>query len=161
MKYYLFISAACLLSTSSPERKYQDKKTFRELYALEGTWVMKTEKGFIGETWKKVNDDWLQSKGFFAKGADTISNESVALRVRSNGIYYTSTVNNQNDAKPVDFKLTSADIKTKTFVFENPQHDFPKRIIYEIVSNDSLHAYIDGGEGGYEEREDFYYHKAK
>ena len=32
-------------------------------------------------------------------------------------------------------------------VFENPQHDFPKRIIYRKGADDSLTASIDGGEG--------------
>jgi hypothetical protein len=30
-------------------------------------------------------------------------------------------------------------------VFENPTHDFPKRIGYRLVSSDSLEAWIDGG----------------
>ena len=32
-------------------------------------------------------------------------------------------------------------------VFENPQHDFPKRIIYRKGEADSLTASVDGGEG--------------
>jgi hypothetical protein len=32
-------------------------------------------------------------------------------------------------------------------VFENPQHNFPKRIIYRKGADDSLTASIDGGEG--------------
>jgi hypothetical protein len=30
-------------------------------------------------------------------------------------------------------------------VFENPEHDFPKRIGYRLVSADSLEAWVDGG----------------
>jgi hypothetical protein len=32
-------------------------------------------------------------------------------------------------------------------VFENPAHDFPKRIIYRKTADDALTASIDGGEG--------------
>jgi hypothetical protein len=44
-----------------------------------------------------------------------------------------------------DFKLTRA--SATEVVFENPQHDFPKRIIYRKGADDSLTASIDGGEG--------------
>ncbi|HEX7294339.1 MAG TPA: DUF6265 family protein, partial [Pyrinomonadaceae bacterium] len=44
-----------------------------------------------------------------------------------------------------DFKLTR--VTDQEAVFENPEHDFPKRIIYRKSAEDALTASIDGGEG--------------
>ena len=119
---------------------------------------MKTAKGYIGEEWIKMNDEYLQNRGFMVKGADTIITERVALKNTKEGIFYTSTVENENNKQPISFKLTSG--KNNIFVFENPQHDFPKRIVYELISSDSLHAYIDDGNAGTKKRRDFYYKKS-
>jgi hypothetical protein len=138
-------------------RQSSADKVFKKLYVLEGRWIMKTKKGFIGEEWEKMNVNYLQSKGFYIKGEDTVVTERVSLKNTDGGIFYVSTVEDQNDRIPVSFKLTSS--KNHRFVFENPAHDFPKRITYEFITPDSLHAYIDGGISASENRRDFYYHK--
>jgi hypothetical protein len=46
-------------------------------------------------------------------------------------------------------------------IFENPLHDFPKSTVYELVNNDSLHAWIDGGPYETGRRNDFYYSRVK
>ena len=119
---------------------------------------MKTAKGYLGEEWIKMNDEYLQNRGFMVRGTDTIITERVALKNAKEGIFYTSTVENENNKEPISFKLTSG--KNNIFVFENPQHDFPKRIVYELISADSLHAYIDDGAAGTKKRRDFYYKKS-
>jgi hypothetical protein len=153
-----FTIAVCFFILSLLVNKQLDSnKIFKELYALEGRWMMKTNKGFIGEEWKKMDDQYLQNRGFIVKGNDTTVTERVALRNTAKGIFYTSTVEDQNNKQPTSFKLTSG--RNDVFIFENAQHDFPKRIVYELVSADSLHAYIDDGKSGTNKRQDFYYKK--
>jgi Domain of unknown function (DUF6265) len=121
---------------------------------LEGVWKMNTKRGAIFEEWKKIDKNYLQNKGYMIKGKDTIVNERVALTNTNAGIFYTSMVEDQNNKQPIAFKMTKAE--NDMFVFENPQHDFPKRIIYKMVTADSLHAYIDDGtETG--KKQNFYY----
>jgi zinc transporter ZupT len=134
-------------------------KTFKQLYALEGTWRMQTKQGSIHEVWRKLSKHHLRSTGFFVKGTDTVITERVSLQNLDKGIFYTSTVEEQNNRRPVSFKLTGS--TGSTFTFENPLHDFPKRIVYQLVSADSIHAYIDGGPAGAEKRNDFYYSRIK
>ena len=136
-----------------------DVVDFKSLYVLEGKWIMKTKRGTIGEEWVKVSKDHLQNRGFYVKGIDTTVTERVALKQMKDGIFYISTVENQNEKQPVSFKLISA--RNNIFVFENDAHDFPKRIVYEIARRDSIHAYIDGGPGDAGKRQDFYYKKVK
>jgi hypothetical protein len=38
-------------------------------------------------------------------------------------------------------------IVERTAYFENPEHDFPKRIIYRLAPDGALHARVDAGEG--------------
>ena len=131
-----------------------DNKIFKKLYALEGTWKMNTKRGAVCEEWKKVKKNYLRSKGYIVSGRDTIISEQIALTNTKAGIFYTSTVEEQNDNQSVAFKMTNAE--NNIFVFENQQHDFPKRIVYKLVTADSLHAYIDDGtETG--KRQNFYY----
>lgn len=52
---------------------------------------------------------------------------------------------------PARFRLTSADARTA--VFEAPEHDFPKRIIYRGHPDGRLTARIDGGVGSEDARE--------
>lgn len=131
-----------------------DNKTFKKLYALEGTWKMNTKRGPVCEEWKRMNKNYLQSKGYMIRGKDTIISERIALTNTKGGIFYTSAVEDQNNKQPIAFKMTSSE--TNIFIFENPQHDFPKRIVYKLVTADSLHAYIDDGtETG--RKQNFYY----
>ena len=74
-----------------------EKKTFKKLYTLQGTWKMITKRGAICEEWKKIDKNYLQNKGYMIKGNDTLVNERVALTNTKDGIFYTSTVENQNN----------------------------------------------------------------
>jgi len=149
----VFISIIVLISLSAFIIS-DSNKIFKKLYPLEGLWKMNTKRGAVCEEWKKVNKNLLQSKGYMIKGKDTILSERIALTNTKEGVFYTSTVEDQNNKQPVAFKMTSAE--NNIYVFENPQHDFPKRIVYHLINTDSLHAYIDDGtEKG--KKQNFYY----
>ena len=135
----------------SGNKKFQ----FKKLYKLEGVWKMNTKRGVIVEEWKKANKHYLQSKGYMIKGNDTIVSERVALTQNKEGIFYTSTVEDQNNKQPVAFKMTKAE--NNLIVFENPKHDFPKRIVYNFITTDSLHAFVDDGNNESKKRQNFYY----
>jgi hypothetical protein len=158
MKAGMIILLVLLLSGFMPGTTGKNK-IFKHLYALEGIWRMQTKQGAIHEVWRKVSKHHLRSTGFFVKGADTIITERVSLQNLDKGIYYTSTVEEQNNRRPVSFKLTGS--TGNSFIFENPAHDFPKRIVYELVNYDSVHAYIDGGAADAGKRSDFYYSRVK
>ena len=90
---------------------------------------------------------------------DTSNLEIILLTKDGNGIFYTPTVIAGNNIKPVRFTLTS--FANNTYTFENPSHDFPKRIHYEFTGPESLHAWIDGGEAMADKRSDFNYTRVK
>ena len=154
MKYILAILLFCysfmVKAQQSVDQNWPGK-------LIEGTWKMVTKNGsVIGETWKKINDNYYQSTGFMIKEKDTVVTERVALKRTSNAVFYTSTAEDQNNGQPVSFRLTSSN--NNNFVFENREHDFPKRIVYEFTGDKTLHAYIDEGPEG-KKRRHFYYNK--
>lgn len=150
------ILSACLVMLSFA---FADDGAFRQLHMLKGSWRMKTKNGSVAEDWKLVNTNHLQSKAYSTKAKDTAVYENVALENKADGIFYTVTSTNQNDQKPIAFKLTSA--ANSKFVFENPKHDFPKRIVYELINKDSLHAFVDDGKDASNKRSHFYYSRVK
>jgi hypothetical protein len=65
------------------------------------------------------------------------------IEQRADGIYYVA--HPKARCPGTDFKLTR--VSGSEVVFENPEHDFPKRIIYRKTADDGLTASIDAGEG--------------
>lgn len=112
-----------------------------------GEWANKSAEGDLTERWKKENDSlYLGESYFVTNGKDTVFTEHVRLE-ESNGILaFTVTVPGQNKEKPVRFEMTS--VNDDRIVFENPKHDFPNKIIYYRVGNDSLKAEVSGIQKG-------------
>ncbi|MES2332817.1 MAG: DUF6265 family protein [Bacteroidota bacterium] len=139
--------------------RYQ-QTPFQQLCTLAGgTWVMQTKKGTLCEEWKRAHNTLLTNRAYKTEGKDTTMMEQVQLGERYTEVYYTSTVPDQNEGKSVEFKLT--DSKDNRFVFSNPDHDFPQRIVYHFISKDSLHAWIDGKYNGKDVKRDFYYRRVR
>ncbi|HEY0676668.1 MAG TPA: DUF6265 family protein [Chitinophagaceae bacterium] len=137
----------------------EESETFRQLKQLEGTWKMQTEKSAIYESWKIGSPQQLLGRSYTIRGTDTLVLENVKLEETNNKIFYIPLVTNQNRGRPVLFTLVSAE--RSKFIFENKLHDFPQRVIYNIVSKDSIHAWIEGTKNGKERRSDFYYKKVR
>lgn len=134
----------------------KQENTFKKLSALTGgSWQMKMKKGILGERWTQASSTELQSRGFKINGRDTTWLEQVSLVQKADGIYYISIIQNQNGGEAVPFKLTKAE--HNRFEFTNPQHDFPQRVVYELVKPDSLHAWIDGTNHGTFAKQEFFY----
>lgn len=131
----LFVQAV-VFAQHSPE-------TFRQLDKLEGTWVIKKGAATIVESWQKISENQYAGKSWIVKDGDSVLSETEILSFDDGVINYTSTVANQNQGKAVSFALTKAE--NNTYVFENPQHDFPKRIIYQFINDNELTASIDDG----------------
>lgn len=123
----------------------QQKTTFTELEKANwflGCWENKTPEATFSEEWKIENDSLYLGKSYFINNDDTLFAETVRLEQRKNDLVYVVTVPNQNEEQPVAFKLTYS--TADYLVFENPEHDFPKKITYKLVTNESLYAEISG-----------------
>lgn len=132
-------------TTSAPVAAAPNKMAATEW--LIGSWGHTTPEGALSEKWKKLNDSVMHGESYFVVGGkDTVFAETVALTSENGKLAYTVTVPGQNDGKPVRFDLTSSN--ENQLVFENPQHDFPNKIVYNKITNDSLVAEISGTQNG-------------
>ena len=122
---------------------------------MNGYWEMKEKDGIVTEQWKRVNDSLMEGKSDFVKGDSVIPFETIRMFRSGSDFYYEAKAAGQNNEQPVAFKLTS--FSDTGFVAENPQHDFPRRISYTLVNEDSIHAFIDGGPQQTDKRSDFSY----
>ena len=104
-----------------------------------------------------MNNTYLQSTGYYINGNDTVITETVSLKNTPQGIFYTSTVTDQNNRQPVAFRFTKK--QKNLFIFENSLHDFPKRIMYRFVAKDALQATIDDGVPGTSRKKVFNYER--
>jgi len=98
---------------------------------------------------RQIEEHWTAAAGGSMMGVSrtiagdkTVEFEYLRIEQRADGIYYVA--HPKARCPGTDFKLTRA--SASEAVFENPQHDFPKRIIYR-KTEDGLTASIDGGEG--------------
>ena len=99
---------------------------------MEGQWSMTNARGGERlEIWKAASKYSMVGKGVNVKGSDTLLLETIALTVKGDELFYVATVPNQNNEKPIAFKMVGYERNMATF--ENPVHDFPQRIIYRYA----------------------------
>ena len=118
--------------------------TLADLAWMSGSW--ETAPGGtrqIEEHWTAAAGATMMGMSRTVAGEKTVEFEYLRIEQRADGIYYVA--HPKARCPGTDFKLTRA--SATEAVFENPQHDFPKRIIYRKGADDSLTANVDAGEG--------------
>lgn len=108
---------------------------------LEGTWKMENKETY--EHWDKLNNQVLKGFSYKLKDGQMIVSEYLDISESNKNIIYTATVINQNHGKGVEFKLIKTD---SAFTFENPNHDFPKKIVYQKLSDTEISVQVLGGD---------------
>jgi hypothetical protein len=139
--FVLMFFALIFSNVKSQTANQSAHSTVDQLKWLEGTWTRTNSKaGQSGiEMWKKVSSTELSGRGVAMQGSDTVFVEKLRIIVRDGNLFYVADVpENQN---PVFFRLT--EIKKNSFTCENPDHDFPKKIAYNLQGN-KLQAKISG-----------------
>ena len=131
--------AALLLFTSFSV----ENPTLADISWISGEWqTAPSGRKQIEEHWTAVAGGSMMGMSRAVAGDKTVEFEYLRIEQRTDGIYYVAHPGAR--CPGTDFKLTSA--SATEAVFENPQHDFPKRIIYR-KTDDGLTASIDAGEG--------------
>lgn len=120
---------------------------------LVGEWGNTSKEGVLTETWTTENDSTYTGKTYFITGKDTAFTETIQLMEKNNELHYMPTISDQNEGKQVTFLMTSA--TDKQLVFENKEHDFPQKITYNKITNDSIVAEIFGMKDGKESKESY------
>ena len=138
MKSNLLKIAFGLLMSFSLNRLYC-QSVFPEF--LIGTWKIEAEERY--EHWDKMNNDQLRGVSYKLNQGRVIIEEYSEIVKSAKGIVYKASPVGQNNGKTIEFKQTRAD---SLFVFENPIHDFPKKIIYKLLNSNQVQVIISDGD---------------
>ena len=115
-----------------------------QLAWLSGDWqTAPGGRAQIEEHWTQPAGGSMLGMSRTVAGGKTAEFEFLRIEQRENEIYYVAQPKGR--CPQTEFKLTR--VTAQEAVFENPTHDFPKRISYKKTADDSLTASIDGGEG--------------
>lgn len=151
MKAFLLTIAALSLAGSLPAQS-PSKPTLADVQWLQGCWVATTPGRVIEENWIAPRGGSMIGISRTITGDSLAGYEMVILRQRDSTLEYEA----HPSAQPVaTFNARTA--SATGVVFENPMHDFPQRVGYRRVGQDSLVAYIEGVMGGRNRRMEFPY----
>ncbi len=139
----LFVVVVCILAGCN---SLAPKSSLDELAWLEGEWISEGKHGGsqTHELWLRRGEE-MKGFGLVIKKGDTTFVEDLVLR-ETDGVlnYVAKTPQNQSE---VAFKLVNS--SDTNWVFENPNHDFPKRIEYMKIG-EGFTAIVSGGSRRFE-----------
>jgi len=136
--YYFIILTSLLLSHLSSA---ESCNSLNQVKWLLGKWQSQQEKLTITEQWQQVSSKSIEGEGKTFKQNKLVSSETLRLVEMSGEVFYLAKV--QHNAVPIGFKLVTCSITHA--IFENVQHDFPKRISYQLLDNNELNVSVSDG----------------
>ena len=110
---------------------------------LAGCWTSADGGRQVDEQWMKPLGGTMMGMSRTVVGGKTVDSEVLLIRATGSDVAYVARPSGQAEAS---FKLVSA--TAGEVRFENPEHDFPQRIIYRLNPDGSLHARIEGTREG-------------
>jgi hypothetical protein len=106
---------------------------------LIGCWEARRATGVVQEAWLSPFGGVMQNVGRTTRNGQFLEGEMVLLRALADTLIYEAAPTGQARTR---FRSTT--ISDTVLVFENPAHDFPKKVGYRAEGADSLHAWIEG-----------------
>ncbi|MEP0369213.1 MAG: DUF6265 family protein [Cyclobacteriaceae bacterium] len=120
MNYRLGLTTLVLLFSCSPS------KSLEELDWMTGKWIKESDSPVTTsiEVWEKTSETEMTGYGLTMEDGDTIFYERLQIIEEDGELFYLADVGEGI----VKFKLNESEYGK--WAFEDPEHDFPKRIIY-------------------------------
>ena len=152
----LFRAVVVLAVVAAPAAA-QHTGTVTKLSWIGGCWQRTARNGqIIDEQWMAPKAETMMGMSRTVRGDSLIEYEQLRIFERAGkAVYHAAPVRQA----PTEF--TAASVSDTLVVFENPQHDFPQRVIYRKRGADSLIARIEGTANGAARGIDFPYAKAR
>lgn len=115
---------------------------------LLGQWEALSGDKRVLETWREVSATTFEGSGVTSARADAavLDGEDLRLVAMLDAVFYVAKV--AHNPYPVAFRMTGCD--AGRLVFENPTHDFPRRLEYTRQPDGRLEVTVsDGAERGF------------
>jgi hypothetical protein len=113
---------------------------------LTGSWAGESGGLLMEEHWTAPSGGALLGMHRDVKNGRMVSFEFLRIDVSGEAVTYWGS---PRSAPPTPFRLKELG-PGRRVVFENPEHDFPQRILYWMSDDDTLHARIEGPAGAAE-----------
>lgn len=110
---------------------------------MAGCWARVTEASRLEEQWMEPRGGLMLGMSRLVRDGRAVSHEALRIEDRGGTVVYVAWPSGQAVTE-----FAAAAIDDTLAVFENPEHDFPQRILYLRGPGDSLHARIEGERGG-------------
>lgn len=117
--------ALMTIVTTSIQAHSQGAETY--LGILSGCWSGEFDGTVIEERWDKLAGGLMLGTAKTVKGNVAAEFEFLKIQVNEGNVTFTPYI---NGAEASTFQLNEAASSATKLVFENPQNDFPKKIIY-------------------------------
>ena len=121
-----------------------------DLAWLAGAWVGTRGKSSIEERWSPPGGGAMLGVSRTVRGDKMTAFEFLRIVERDGGLVYKAQPGGK---PPTEFALT--ELSGTRAVFENPRHDSPQRIVYELSAEGQLSASIGYAKGGSPQRFEF------
>lgn len=141
---------------TAPAQKPQQTATLENLAWLTGCWEGRQGQAIIEEIWSKPRGGSMIGLGRTVKDGKTTSFEFMQFREENGSLVF---LPQPQGGAGVPFPLKDSFVEKLTF--ENKEHDFPQRVIYERKGPGLLLAAIEGTYKGKAEREEFQLRKIR
>ncbi len=133
----LLAAVFVLLAGSGPSASAAD---ISQLAWLGGCWKSETAEPGSGEHWLPLAGGTLLGVSRTVKQGKTVEFEFMQIRTVENGqLALIAMPSGQKTTVFPVLRLGQSEV-----VFENPQHDFPQRVIYQLEGETKLRARIEG-----------------
>lgn len=106
---------------------------------LVGKWQIKGKEQFEEWRFDKENRIFIGESYKTVDGSKLVL-ETLTIRKVDDKVIYTAVVPTQNEGKSIDFTWNPE--LTDRFSFENPDHDFPNKIQYQLVNANILEVQV-------------------
>jgi hypothetical protein len=124
---------------------------------MSGCWQQSGTNGrLVDEQWMAPRGETMLGMSRTVRGDSLVEYEQLRISQRDGKAVYHAMPSGQT---PTEF--VAPRVSDTMVVFENPQHDFPQRIIYRKRGADSIVARIEGTMNGRSRGIDFPYAKAR
>jgi hypothetical protein len=114
----------------------------RDLDYLVGTWKVKDKESY--EVWQKRSPDEYAGYAYRIKDGQQRITETLSIQVVNGMITYRATVPDQNQGQTISFPLDPE--IPDALSFENPEHDFPKKIKYRRLDENTIAVQVSGAD---------------
>jgi hypothetical protein len=117
---------------------------------LAGCWRGASSSPVVDEMWMAPSGDGMLGMGRTVARGRIVDHEFMQIRVQDGKLVFIA-----RPARQAEATFTASTVGPKEVVFENPEHDFPQRVIYRLRDDGSLLARIEGTENGQARGVDF------